>query len=302
MRKKAYYFLKFILCIFLFSISENGFAQSGRGAASCPDFSAISPKKNKYILKTVKVLKNKVFNKEAVIKITPYSNFGVSTSSVTTETSASNTAVTTTSTDSSGWETADFNKAVTGFFVDYEVAFKKKSSVQISIGYENAQYASSYRELQPTTDNTGIGMVMEAGMVSNKFLFAAAYRYYFLYSLRRLYVSSFIKIKTGNTTYKDLIKSEDFNDFDFNEKSFTGGFGLLAGYQVFLRKKIAFDFFIGPEYRYNSVYGRTFLYENVNQETFDKNRNIDKLNNIYDKQGIGVRWGISIGYKFGKKK
>ena len=190
-------FIKTILFFTLFSFCKITTAQSVRGASACPDFSSASPKKNQPILKTFRFFHKVFVSSEGTIKITPYTNFGIGSSSETSQTQVVNGTVVTTG-DSSGWATQDFDKAVTGILVDYEKAFKKKSSIQISIGYENINYAASYKDLQPNTDSKGISSEMTSGMKSNNFVLIASYRYYFLYSLRRVYISPFLKVGSKN--------------------------------------------------------------------------------------------------------
>ena len=295
-------FSKIILLLFLLFLSSEGFAQSGRGASACPDFSTTSPKKNKLVFNTFKFVKTKILNREWVIKITPYSNGGFSTSYIEKDV----TAGVATTTDSSGWSSRNYDKSISRISIDFELAFKKKSSVQLSFGYEDVVYAASYKDVQVplSTDFAGGsgGLEVVSGMFSTNYYFTGAYRYYFLYSLRRVYVSSFIRFKTGTTLYKDLSDSQNQNDFDFREKNTTVGFGGLLGYQFLVYKKFAFDFFAGPEFKYTNVFDRKFVFPDASEKEFERTHTTDKLMNVYEKSGIGIQWGVSLGYKFGKKK
>ncbi len=306
MKTTPAYFSRVILCVILFSFSLNLSGQSRRGASACPDFGTSSVKKSKVFSNTFKSFKTKLNSKEGVIKIIPYTNIGVGSGYVETSTTTNyvngvqtNQVVTA---DSSGWESRNFDKTVMSVMVGYERAINKKSTLQFSLGYEYTDYAATYDNEPYSTDFKGETSVMKSGMKSDNFIFIGSYRYYFLYSLRRFYVSSFIRMKAGATIYKDTSESRNFNDFDFKEKNFTIGAGGFAGYQMTIAKKIVLDFFIGPEIRYTALYNRTFLYDNATQEQFQAKHNIDKLMNIHDKTGLGLKGGISIGYKFGKKK
>jgi hypothetical protein len=295
-------FSKLLFCIFFFALSVHAVSQSGRGAVSCPDFSSSSPKKNKYVFKTLNFFRTKVFSKEGTIKITPYTSVGIGSEYINSEKSSTNGVVTANNLDTTGWESHNFNRGVIGVLVDYEIAFKKKSTLQFSLGYEAVEYAESYQDLPPTTNSTGTSAVTNSGMYSNNFMAMVQYRHYFLYSLRRFYVSSLLKIKEGNTTYQDLSESHDKNDFDFKEHSTEATLGALVGYQWLIHRKFVLDFFVGPVVNYTVVYGRNFLYPNVSEATFENTHSTDKLASIYDKTGLGLKWGISFGYKFGKKK
>jgi len=296
--------MKIHLIILIVFLPVIALAQS-RGVISCPDFSNNEQPKMKFGKEAIRKLTKAINKRENIIKITPYiygSAFSVTDVSTTTTYNGTTPPVTTGDTNTV-FQAGDFKKTGGGILLDYETGISKKSSIQISMGYDEVDYAEGFKvgnDEYSTYSKGSFSTDVPFGITTKAFVVMGAYRNYFKRYLRGLYVSPYFRIRQGWSSYTDTIFTHDKNDFDFKEKSSTLNIGGLLGYQWLIYQKMVIDLFVGPQLNVSWEYDRKFMYSAANEENFAKIHNDKVLLNAYE-SGAVIKFGVSIGYLFGKK-
>jgi hypothetical protein len=162
----------------------------------------------------------------------------------------------------------------------YERAINEKMSVQLSAGYITYDGSQTLGSDSYKMDATGFIVIPE-------------FRYYFAEGLKGAYAGAFVRYRSATEKYKD-VSNPIGTDVSRDTKISSIGGGAVLGYQALISDALVIDIFVGPQYKTRST-TNTYKTAGVTDDDFNS-KFIDVK--IFDKSGVGVRFGINVGVAF----
>jgi hypothetical protein len=162
----------------------------------------------------------------------------------------------------------------------YEHGLNDKMSLQLSAGYISLSSSQTWDASSYSSTTSGFIIVPE-------------FRYYFSEMPKKFYVAPFARIRSTTEKLTDT-SSPIGKDVSYTNKTLSIGGGVVLGGQFLIADAVAVDIFIGPQYKSRSS-KRTYDNAAVTDDDFNSKFVSFK---IKDKAGVGVRFGVNIGFAF----